>query len=893
MVNILVLGGGGREAAITDQLQFNDGHTVFRMNKWDDDILKFCKEKDINLVVPSSEEYLCKGIVDYFAEHAPDIKVFGPNKEQARIEGSKKFSKELMRELDIPTPNYDYYSCYRLSPDDPMDLFEYTPIVKYSGLARGKGVFTSPICGDVYRNLKKAFDLGDEGVLLEERIRGHEVSVLAFCNGSEAFLTPQVQDYKKMYDGDSDIRNPNTGGMGAVCPANILSDEEIELVKTQMDKVVNKLNYKGILYAGLMKTYFSGVYFLEFNCRFGDPETQVLMNLLESNLYDIMMDCLCSRKPTIKWSHQHAAAVVLSHVTYPTSVLDDPVKMTYGDIDSSIVIYKAGMIDIDDENYTKGGRVLAMVSKADELQTALENVYNNIHKIQYDGAYYRRDIGSNLIKEETHRKVAVGVLASGNGTSVGKLLSTRPGFVKVIITDREDAKIIEKAQYYHVPFVLIPQDGTPRAYYEKIVNILRTFEVELVILSGFMRIVPATLFDEFFTINIHPSLLPKYGSMMDMDIHNTVIENRDLFSGCTLHRVTKDVDEGRILMQKQYKLKQWEDGIKLKQAIQRLEGECILEYVDIYNRSKINYSVNIQEGNEFVNDLKKTLPKVGGFCSDVWTTDRGTLLVTTTDGIGTKLDLSIKYNKLDTIGIDLVAMNVNDLIAGGAEPIIFMDYIALDKMDKTKCNTIIRGIQKGCRIAGCELTGGETAEMKGIYMKNKLDLAGFAVGEIQHQLAGKEFMTEGNILYGIESSGIHSNGYTLVNKLLKRCDPLDCPSVDELLKPTRIYSDVYKLWSAGYNGYNYPSILGMAHITGGGFRDNLPRILPDHLTYDLVEWEFPDIFKWVQKESKLSREEMLATFNCGYGMVIVAESEIDSPILTYIGRLVNRKTRCI
>jgi phosphoribosylaminoimidazole synthetase len=243
---------------------------------------------------------------------------------------------------------------------------------------------------------------------------------------------------------------------------------------------------------------------------------------------------------------------------------------------------------------------------------------------------------------------------------------------------------------------------------------------------------------------------------------------------------------------------------------------------------------------------------------------------------------------LDTIGIDLVAMNVNDLIAGGAEPLFFMDYIALDKMDKTKCNTIIRGIQKGCKMADCELVGGETAEMKGIYMKNRLDLAGFAVGEMYYHLPGKECIKEGHLLYGLKSSGLHSNGYTLVNKLLKRCHPSDHPPIEDILKPTHIYTEINDLRSEEFVNC-CESILGVAHITGGGFRDNLPRILPEHLTYELIEWEFPDIFQWIQKESQSSREEMLATFNCGYGMVIVAEKEIDSPILTRIGCLV-RKT---
>ena len=892
MVNILILGGGGREAAIKEKLliEFED-YVLYRLNSWGPELQAFCQEKNITFVIPSSEVFLWDGIVDYFAENMPEIKVFGPTQKQAKIEGSKLFSKELMTELGIPTPKYDYYPCFELTPDDPMDIFTYTPIVTYSGLARGKGVFTSPVIGEMYRNLKKAFDLGPAGVILEDRVSGKEVSVLAFCNGKEAFLMPQVQDYKQIYDGN---KGPNTGGMGAVCPANVLTSQELVIVKKHMDKVVERLNYKGVLYAGLMKEHNGGIYFLEFNCRFGDPEAQVLLNLLETSLYAIMMDCILGNTPYIRWSNQYTAAVILSHITYPESSLGDLVEITYADgIDNTVKVYESGVItSTGGRCYAKGGRVLTMLSKADELHIALENIYNNIHKIQYDGAYYRRDIGCNLVKSETKNKLSIGVLASGNGTSVGDLLANRPEFVRVIITDREDAGVIEKAKKYFIPFVYIPpaSGSTPKRYYEKIVNILRTFNVELVILSGFMRIVPATLFDEFFTINIHPSLLPKYSGMMDMDVHNSVIENRDLFSGCTLHRVTKIVDVGRILVQKQYKLKSHvlgtalvvhDDGIKLKQAIQRLEGQCITEYVDIYNQSKINYGVNIQKGNEFVDGLKKTIPEIGGFCAEFCTS--GSTLAATTDGVGTKLDLAIKYNRLDTIGIDLVAMNINDLIAGGAEPLFFMDYIALDRMDITKCNTIIRGIQKGCKMAECKLIGGETAEMKGLYMKNKLDLAGFAVGEIIHPLPGKVWMKEGSLLYGIKSSGIHSNGYTLVNKLLDTCNSQVRPSIEEIMKPTRIYTDILKLRGNDYDEH----ISGIAHITGGGF-DNLSRILPDHLTYELIEWEFPLIFRWIQEESKLSREEMMSIFNCGYGMVIVAEKEIESPLLTRIGRLVSK-----
>ena len=192
-----------------------------------------------------------------------------------------------------------------------------------------------------------------------------------------------------------------------------------------------------------------------------------------------------------------------------------------------------------------------------------------------------------------------------------------------------------------------------------------------------------------------------------------------------------------------------------------------------------------------------------------------------TDGCGTKLELANKYDKLDTIGIDLVAMNVNDLLAGGAKPLFFMDYIALDRMDRQKCNTIIKGILEGCRQADCKLIGGETAEMQGIYLKNKLDLAGFAIGEVQFKLPKKEMMKLGSVVYGFKSSGIHANGYTLVHKLLQTSD--EAIDIDDLLRPTIIYMDVTKLWE-----FFPKNILGLAHITGGGFHDNISRI---HIYY--------------------------------------------------------------
>ena len=209
---------------------------------------------------------------------------------------------------------------------------------------------------------------------------------------------------------------------------------------------------------------------------------------------------------------------------------------------------------------------------------------------------------------------------------------------------------------------------------------------------------------------------------------------------------------------------------------------------------------------------------------------------------------------LDTIGIDLVAMNVNDLLAGGYKPRYFMDYIAVDKMDQKKCSNIISSVVKGCKIANCKLVGGETAELSGIYLKNKLDVAGFAIGEKIIELPKLKEIKGECLIYGLPSSGIHSNGYTLVRKLLKISKSIH--PIDEIMTPTRIYNELIDLYDKYEN-----NILGVAHITGGGFRDNIKRILPNDLTFKLNDWEFPDVFKWIQLESGLSKDEMLSTFN--------------------------------
>ena len=241
------------------------------------------------------------------------------------------------------------------------------------------------------------------------------------------------------------------------------------------------------------------------------------------------------------------------------------------------------------------------------------------------------------------------------------------------------------------------------------------------------------------------------------------------------------------------------------------------------------------------------------------------VLVSCTDGVGTKIDLANKFNKFDTIGIDLVAMCVNDLIVQGAKPLFFLDYIAVGKLDLKKTKKIINGIIKGCKFSQCSLIGGETAEMPGIYSKDKFDLAGFSVGLVsKKKILNKKKVKNNDLILAIPSSGIHSNGYSLVRSLIKKRH-ISKKIQKELIMPTKIYSkEILKLVDKGL-------INSAAHITGGGLIENLSRSIPDKfsINIDLSKIKIKNIFKWL-KNKNISQSEMMKTFNCGVGFCIIA-----------------------
>ena len=318
--------------------------------------------------------------------------------------------------------------------------------------------------------------------------------------------------------------------------------------------------------------------------------------------------------------------------------------------------------------------------------------------------------------------------------------------------------------------------------------------------------------------------------------------------------------------------------------------------------------VDIHEAAKLVERIKPHIKKtnrvgtmggIGGFGAmfDLKATGfEDPVLVSSTDGVGTKLKIAIETDRHDTIGIDCVAMCVNDIVAQGAEPLFFLDYFACGKLINTVAETVIAGIAEGCRMAGCALIGGETAEMPGMYAPSDYDLAGFTVGAVERDqvITGAE-ITEGDVLLGLASNGLHSNGFSLVRKIVKTAEGYDYDSKvnfetelslgELLLMPTRIYVksllEALKIKSDA----DRPAIKGMAHITGGGLFENIPRMLPGELKaeIDAAKWDLPIIFHWLKETGDLTNKDLGWTLNCGIGMVVACAPE-------YVDALTNALT---
>lgn len=728
-MRILLVGSGGREHAIAWKLvqsakctelfiaPGNDGMadlgTLVNLNVHDADGLSlFAKEHQIDLAVIGPEVALEAGVSDALTKIG--VAVFGPSREAAQLETSKSFAKQFMTRHHVPTARFAIFDHY-LEAKQYLEAVNYPVVIKASGLAAGKGVIIPQDHEEGITALHaimvdKAFGEAGKQVVIEERLSGPEVSLLAFSDGVSIHIMPSAQDHKRLLEGD---QGPNTGGMGTYAPAPVLTNQQLDLIRRTILKPVidgmreEGMPYIGVLYTGLILTK-NGPSVLEFNARFGDPETQVILPLLESDLVEIFTACTEQRlrQVPINWSKQVAVCVVLASQGYPQQSLTGKLISGLDTPFTDGMVFHAGTRKTDAGFVNAGGRVLGVTCWRDTLSDAIQAVYDRVDRIHFEGRQYRRDIA--------HK--------TGLGSPV------------------------ESA--YQAAGV--------------------------------------------------------------------------------------DIDAGNRAVQ------------LMKFAVQSTYTPRVLS----------------------------TVGSFGGLF-DVSELGKNSVLVASTDGVGTKVELAARLGRYRGIGADIVNHCVDDILVQGAKPLFFLDYFATAKLDPVIAAEIVTGMADACKQNDCALLGGETAEMPGVYTKNAFDVAGTIVGVVNREniLPRMDEMQAGDLLLGFKSASPHTNGYSLIRRLCEGEDleiyreELGGSLADILLTPHRSYMPLL--------APILDRVKGLAHITGGGFIENIPRILPSGLQALIKKnsWPIPPVYDWLQETGKIRDAELYRVFNVGIGMVAVVSRE--------------------
>jgi phosphoribosylamine--glycine ligase len=420
-MKVLVVGSGGREHALIWQLKRStkvktvycapgnggiarDAECVSIDVADLKGLLQFAVKQKIDLTVVGPELPLTMGIVDRFQEKG--LKIFGPTAAAADLEGSKVFAKDLLAKYRIPTADYAVFSEPKAA-EQAVHAMDPPFVLKADGLAAGKGVLLCHTRGEAFDGIQtimeeKKFGKAGSRLVIESFLEGEEVSVLAVTDGKDYIILPAAQDHKAVFEGD---RGPNTGGMGAYAPAPVMTDRLLEtvcnkVIRPTIDGMASEgRSYSGVLYAGLMITA-GGPKVLEFNCRFGDPETQAILPLLKTDLVDVMMASIDGTlsKCSVKTTKKAAVCVVMASGGYPGSYEKGKRIRGLSDLDPEILVFHAGTKRKGDDIVTSGGRVLGVTAVGGRIETAIRNVYRAVGKITFDGAYYRRDIGHRALK---------------------------------------------------------------------------------------------------------------------------------------------------------------------------------------------------------------------------------------------------------------------------------------------------------------------------------------------------------------------------------------------------------------------------------------------------------------------------------------------------------------
>lgn len=412
MARVLVVGSGGREHAIADKL-YNEGHEIFMaghnpgvaifgkcLDLSEKDLVEFCKDEKIDLVAIGPEAYLVDGLVDVLEKE--NIRVFGPRKNAAILEESKAFAKDFMKKHKIPTADYQTFTDY----EKALAYIENTTfptVIKADGIAAGKGVLIVENIDQAREALKevmvdKVFASAGSKVVVEEFLEGEEFSLLCFVSGEKIVPMKVVQDHKRAFDNDKGL---NTGGMGAYLPVKDIGQADIDEAIDQIIKptaaamVKEGREFKGVLFAGLMKTK-DGIKTIEYNVRFGDPETEVLLLSLKSSLYDIMNNVIDGDDFDIEWDDKSYIGVVLASKGYPENY-DKNFEISGLDKVNSKVFHMGTKLE-DKKLLTNGGRVLIVCAEGDSLEEARAKAYEDIEKIECDNLFYRKDIGHLSLK---------------------------------------------------------------------------------------------------------------------------------------------------------------------------------------------------------------------------------------------------------------------------------------------------------------------------------------------------------------------------------------------------------------------------------------------------------------------------------------------------------------